>query len=155
MFYIFLAQFIKYMQKLAHISIIPLGFSEQFCSVTLNSVYRRVCVLLLLPWALIARVTTFQTELWIEAAVGRLCITAEVVEGRHCISAGLCGSVTILSNFCNASQAWGVLEVTKGCVKVFLAHCLMLDANHQRAIGEKAKHLHPCVQLLKFTLDCG
>lgn len=97
MFHIFLAQFIKDMQKLAHISVIPLGYSERFCSVTLNSVYCRVFVLLLLPWALIARVTIFQTEQWIEAAVGGLCITAEVVEGRHCLSAGLCGSVTILS----------------------------------------------------------
>lgn len=57
--------------------------------------------------------------------------------------------------FVNAIHACKVLEVAKGCVKIFLLHRLILDANHQRAIGAKAKRYHPCTQLLKLTLVCG
>lgn len=57
--------------------------------------------------------------------------------------------------FVDASRVCKVWEATKGCVKVSLPPCLILDGKHQRAIGEKAEHCHPCVQLLKLTLDCG
>lgn len=146
------------MQKLAHISVIPLGYSERFCSVTLNSVLQSFC------FTTTAMSFNCQGDNISDRAVNWGCCWRAVY---HSWGGG--GQALLISWFVwkcynfihgkpisvNASQACEVLEVTKGCVKVFLPHCLILDAIHQRAIGEKAKHLHPCVQLLKFTLDCG
>lgn len=107
---------------------------------------------------LIARVTAFQAELWIEAAVGRLCVTAEVVEGRHCMSAGFCGSVMVLfmeSQFlwmpAVPARRWKSLEdVSRSFYRT--AWSLVPSTKEQL---ENRYTSHPWVQLLKITLDRG